>query len=130
MELQEIHLVESVSLIENLALIRAMRGLGPDRAEDLYWLDRLGIAHLADRRATTCSGGERQRLALVRALVGQPPVVVLDEPSSQLDEAAVEHLAIVLRDVATAGAALVVATHDEVLIDQADDVLWLDGSGS
>jgi len=71
----------------NAALGLRLRGrpAGESAAVVQAWLERLGIAHLADRRARTLSGGEAQRTSLARAFAVQPEVLLLDEPFSALD---------------------------------------------
>lgn len=125
MVLQEIHLAEPATLAVNLELARSLRGRPADGAGDRAMLDRLAVLHLADRSAQSCSGGERQRAALGRALVAGVPLLILDEPSSQLDEAATDLIAGVLAETARAGAAVVVATHDPGLLAVADVVVEL-----
>ena len=71
------------------------------------------------------SGGERQRVALARSLVMQRPLVVLDEPTSQQDEAHAEMVTAVLVAAARAGAAVVAATHDPVLAAAANTTIAL-----
>jgi ABC-type transport system involved in cytochrome bd biosynthesis fused ATPase/permease subunit len=76
------------------------------------------------------SGGERQRVAVARALGVEAALVVLDEPTSQLDEASAERLAGVLVAAAREGAGLLVASHDPVLVAAADHVVDLEPPSS
>jgi ABC-type lipoprotein export system ATPase subunit len=69
------------------------------------------------------SGGERARTAVARALVAGRALVLLDEPTAQLDEANAESLAAALVGAARSGAAVVVATHDPVVVAAADDAV-------
>ncbi len=74
---------------------------------------RLGLDRDAmERSVATLSTGEKQRLALVRALVRRPRALLLDEPSSALDAASVEHVEALLRDTMADGTVLVLVTHD------------------
>ena len=87
-------------------------------------LDRLFLTELADRTVAGLSGGEQQRVALAASLVHVPSVLLVDEPTSQLDDttrdAALELIDDVRRE---AGATMVVATHDPAVASRADD-LW------
>jgi energy-coupling factor transport system ATP-binding protein len=131
---QDVHLAETDTTLANLELARALRGLPPDaplaQAVTHRWLDALGLAGLAHREVRLLSGGERQRVAVARALVAQVRLVVLDEPTSQLDEASAERLAGVLVEAAVDGAAVVVASHDPVLVAAADTVVDLEAATS
>ncbi len=116
-------LVDTLDLRENLTLARATRGLPADdrRLDDV--VERLGLASLAHRPVSQLSGGERQRVAVARTLVVDPVLAVLDEPTSQLDEANAELVAAALADAADRGCAVLVASHDPVVLAAADVVV-------
>ena len=110
---QTLHLIPVISVRDNLRLARRLARLAPDDA----WLDaclaRLGVGHLARRRAADLSVGEAQRVAIARSIANRPALVLADEPTSALDDANCERVAaMLLEESAVAGATLVVATHD------------------
>jgi polar amino acid transport system ATP-binding protein len=82
-------------------------------AQALALLERLGVAHRRDALPEALSGGEKQRVALARALAMRPVLLLLDEPSSALDDASRDLVVKALADAAAAGTTLVFASHDE-----------------
>jgi heme exporter protein A len=94
---------------ENLLFFERLYGRR-DRAEAL--LVRVGLQEAADRPVRTYSRGMQQRLALARALVGEPSLLLLDEPFSGLDRSGVEALRALLVELRAAGTILVLVTHD------------------
>ena len=117
---------ELVFAMENQGLARdTMR----TRVEEV--LDQLNIAHLRNRRLSTLSGGERQRVAIAAVLTLHPQVLVLDEPTSQLDpQAAEEVLDALLKLNRDLGLTIVLAEHRlERVAQYADRILYLPGQG-
>jgi len=86
----------------------------PDAAETRAraLLDQLGVGHRVDALPHELSGGEAQRVAIARALAVGPPVLLMDEPTASLDPERRGELAATMRQLATSGTTLVVATHD------------------
>jgi ABC-type lipoprotein export system ATPase subunit len=122
---QDAALAETLDLVENLALVRQARGLDPDPALIEHWLAALALAALRHRPVRVLSGGERQRVAIARVLACAPSVAVLDEPTSQQDEANAERVAAALLHAARGGSAVIAASHDPVLVHAADSLLSL-----
>ncbi|HEY3409629.1 MAG TPA: ABC transporter ATP-binding protein [Propionicimonas sp.] len=112
---QDGQLLPELPAIENVALPLLL--LGRPRAEAFGraadWLDRLGLGGLERRRPGQLSGGQAHRVAIARAMVGSPAVVLADEPTGALDQATGAEVMRVLTATAKgAGASLVVVTHD------------------
>lgn len=76
------------------------------------WAARIGLSDLVHNPATRLSGGERQKLALARALIAAPAVLFLDEPSSNLDGRATREIEAILREASAKGTRIVMTTHD------------------
>jgi len=97
-------------------------------AEDL--LEKLGIAHLADQPVSRISGGERQRVAVARALISRPECLLADEPVSNLNpELAREVLGLLKKHCAETGCTVVCALHDSKLGDEFSDLRLKLGGG-
>jgi putative ABC transport system ATP-binding protein len=112
---QDGQLLPELPAIENVALPLLLQGRPRaeafGRAAD--WLDRLGLGGLERRRPGQLSGGQAHRVAIARAMVGSPAVVLADEPTGALDQATGAEVMRVLTATAKgAGASLVVVTHD------------------
>lgn len=128
---QTFHLAPYLSVVDNVALPLAIRGVTrrTRRERALAELDALGVGDLADRRPGELSGGQRQRVCVARALVGDPQVLVADEPTGNLDSesgALVEQA--LLERSRERGATLVLVTHDELLAARCDrQVVVADG---
>jgi len=111
--LQALHLVTHLSVRDNLRLAQYMAHMPQDDTRISETLAALGVADKVRRRPGELSHGERQRVAIARAVVNRPKLLLADEPTANLDDAAAA-LAIDLlaEQAARHGATLVVATHD------------------
>jgi energy-coupling factor transporter ATP-binding protein EcfA2 len=106
-----------------------LRGRGGRGAPVDETLAALGIAHLAGAYPRALSGGEAQRAAMAAILAGDPPILLLDEPTRGLDYAAKASLARLLRDLCAGGKAVVMATHDVELAAASADRVAILGDG-
>jgi putative ABC transport system ATP-binding protein len=124
---QTFHLIDALTVEDNLALAARCAGLAPDGARISELLERLGLSPLRRRRADRLSQGEAQRVAVARALVNGPVLVLADEPTSALDDENAAMLVALLREsVAGAGAALLIATHDRRVRDRVDQAVAME----
>jgi ABC-type multidrug transport system ATPase subunit len=97
---------------ENIELAASLHGCDP-RGAFAISADRFDLNVFADRPVRTYSRGQRQRVALARALVHAPALLLLDEPTTGLDAAAIARLGGVLREEARRGATVILSTHDD-----------------
>jgi ABC-type lipoprotein export system ATPase subunit len=123
---QFFHLVPELTGEDNVVLPARLPGApagGRRRAAAL--IEELGLGEVADSLPHTLSGGEQQRFAIARALVNDPVVLLADEPTGNLDQAAAEQVVELLAGAAARGCAVVVVTHDAEIGAAADRVLTL-----
>jgi heme exporter protein A len=114
-------LYDALTAHENLAFVARLHGVDPARPVEL--LNRMGLAKAIDQRIATFSRGMLQRLAIARALLHEPRVLLLDEPLSGLDDAGSRVVVGLLEELRDQGCAVVIATHQLVeLLDVATDI--------
>jgi putative ABC transport system ATP-binding protein len=111
--LQSLHLLRHLSVRDNLRIAQYLAHAPQDEARIAETLGALGVADKAARRAAQLSEGERQRVAVARAVVNRPQLLLADEPTANLDDrAAAQTVELLLEQAERHGATLVVATHD------------------
>ncbi|TDV37761.1 ABC transporter ATP-binding protein [Actinophytocola oryzae] len=112
---QSFHLLRHLSAVDNVAVGLTYRGVGraQRRARAVHVLERVGLGHRLDHRPSQLSGGESQRVAIARALVGDPALVLADEPTGNLDTRTGADILGLFADLHAEGATIVLITHDE-----------------
>lgn len=121
---QQLGLLGELTVRENVTLPIRL-GAAPAREPDLL-MDQLGIGDLAARFPAETSLGQQQRTAIARALVVDPRMAVVDEPTSHQDEANVEVVGDALVELAAHGTLVLVATHDDRLVRRCDRVVRIE----
>lgn len=123
------HLLGDFTALENVMMPLLIAGVSQQAAREpaLALLDSVGLATRVGHLPAELSGGEAQRVAVARALIGQPKVVLADEPSGNLDVARSIELHALIWDLAQSrGQTFVIATHDAELSKRADRVIRMD----
>jgi putative ABC transport system ATP-binding protein len=122
---QEFHLMPGSSALDNALIKLPVLGLTLREARErtLPWLERVGLGGRIDRRPEQLSMGERQRVAIARALVGEPGLLLADEPTGSLDSARTREILALLRDICRErGIPGLLVTHDSDAVDYVDAV--------
>lgn len=125
---QSFNLLPRTTALENVEVpaLYTEEPVDRDRARQL--LQRVGLGERADHYVTELSGGEQQRVAIARALMNDPPLLLADEPTGNLDSTAGESVMELLKELNRDGRTIVVVTHDEAIASYADrELLIQDG---
>lgn len=124
---QQSNLLSSLTAIDQLLLLVDMRGRRPgkaDRERAIKLLDEVGMSHRLDRRPHELSGGERQRVGIARAFMMNPKLLLVDEPTSMLDQhRGTQIVELLLRECHEYEVATLMVTHDHGNLDAADRVV-------
>jgi len=122
------NLIPTLTARENVEIPMQFKGTGAAlrRERALALLARVGLKDRADHKPSELSGGEQQRVSIARALANQPALVLLDEPTGDLDGATGREIIALLRDLNTReGVTLVIATHDASIAEQSSRIVRL-----
>ena len=123
------HLLPEFSALENVMLPQMIAGVARHQARDkaAALLERVGLAERVSHRPARLSGGEQQRVALVRALANDPKILLADEPTGNLDHTtATSVMAILIEIVRASGLAALIATHNLELAGRLDRIVVLE----
>lgn len=122
---QAFHLIEHKNVYRNVELPLIYRGVPKaERAQRVAdTLALLGLSHRTDAPITTLSGGEKQRVAIARALIGEPALLLCDEPTGSLDEELTREVIDLLRECTGDQQSTIVITHDPLVAEHCDRVL-------
>jgi putative ABC transport system ATP-binding protein len=117
---QQFFLAEHAAVLDNVAdgLLYAGIPLKQRRQRAIDALELVGLAERPDARPTQLSGGQRQRVAIARALVGQPAIVLADEPTGNLDQTTGQSILALIDQLHQAGSTIVVITHDHAIAER------------
>jgi putative ABC transport system ATP-binding protein len=117
---QQFFLAEHATVLDNVAdgLLYAGIPLTQRRERAFEALELVGLAARPHARPTQLSGGQRQRVAIARALVGQPAIVLADEPTGNLDQATGQSILALIDELHQAGSTILVITHDHAIAER------------
>jgi ABC-type lipoprotein export system ATPase subunit len=123
---QSFHLLPELTGLENVLLPARLNGRRPSRERAVALVERLGLGTAAERFPAVLSGGEQQRLAIARALMNDPKLILADEPTGNLDADSGRAVLELLRSIADEGRAVLLVTHEREATNRADRVLRLE----
>ncbi len=119
---QDFKLIPTKTVFQNVSLVYEVAGYNPKEIAPLVMdaLERVGIEDRSEEFPPVLSGGEKQRVAVARAMVGTPKIILADEPTGSLDPESAAHVFRLLRSVHARGATVIIATHDQQMINNHD----------
>lgn len=114
---QDFHLIPSLTARQNVELVMDRKPARKERKEAIaHWFERVGLTDRMNHLPSQLSRGQQQRVAMIRALVNRPPLVLADEPTGSLDRATAEHvMSLLLRLCEEEKLTLLTVTHDDAL---------------
>jgi len=128
---QSFQLIPYLTVRENIKLPMAIAGVKSKKQEELATavLEKVGLASKADRLPDQLSGGEQERVALARAIVNNPPILLADEPTGSLDSATADEIMTLLKQLNREGQTIIMVTHNPEASQYASRVITVkDGS--
>lgn len=122
---QSVALLSQFNAYENVALMQKLVGQAEDRNLILNLFEEFGLIGKENRSITELSGGEQQRIAIIRAIVNKPKIIFADEPTAQLDFASAQHVAKIFNKLSKE-ITIVMTTHDNEILSFADKIFKIE----
>ena len=126
---QSFHLINDLSVFDNISIPLIPLGLSAKEIEEKvnYAMQICNIAHKSMEISKNLSGGEKQRVAIARALVNNPNIILLDEPTANLDSANSKNLVEILSNLKKLGKTIVISTHDSLFdeLDFVEEIIYI-----
>lgn len=118
---QGFNLIANLTALENVELPLIYRGIGRNQRHKLAKeaLVRVGLEKRMDHKPSEMSGGQQQRVAIARAIAAEPPVILADEPTGNLDSASTGEIMDILKGLHDLGRSVILITHDNEIAEQA-----------
>jgi putative ABC transport system ATP-binding protein len=123
---QSFNLINTMTALENVAIARIFSGVSPAKARQdaQRVLERVGLGHRLHNLPSQVSGGQQQRIAIARALVNEPHIILADEPTGNLDLHTGQEIINLLNEMkANLGITIITATHDMKMLSASDTVV-------
>ncbi len=124
---ENVSFYDEMTVAEHLAFFAGVKGVSSARRDEVAY--RLQLEELSEKRPRECSKGQRQRLGLAQALLTDPELLILDEPTTGLDPQTVEALYAILTQLAHAGCAVLLSTHELALAEKHVDAVMMVKAG-
>lgn len=122
---QSFHLINSLNVLDNVELPLLYRKVSAKERRHLAEevLAKVGLSHRMRHMPTQLSGGQCQRVAIARAIIGNPEIILADEPTGNLDSKSTIEIMNILKDLHKSGRTVIIITHDDEIADQVDRVV-------
>ena len=122
---QRFFLIPTISALDNVMLPLAFAGKSKPRAQVIELMKKLGVGDRINHKPGQISGGEMQRVAIARALVLDPPVIIADEPTGNLDSSNASLMFEIFKKLSSEGKTILIATHSENLAKSCDRLIHM-----
>ena len=125
---QSFYLLQKLTALENVMVPLLYRNVGEKEAKEkaLRMLERLNLGERVDHLPKQLSGGQQQRVAIARALVGEPELILADEPTGALDQATGREIMTLLKELNEGGQTIVIITHDAHIAEQTGRIVRIE----